>query len=163
MEDCLFCKIADRKIPASVIYEDGKAVAFLDITPHAEGHTLVIPKHHVGALVDLPGSEIEPLFKAVKSVAELLIDRLHAEGLTIGINQGAVSGQVVGHLHIHILPRFGGDGGGSIQSVVHSPSSNSLKDVQKKILSAANPPRSPRAKDGGSPGVAGRNKSAERS
>jgi histidine triad (HIT) family protein len=134
MEDCLFCKIADKKIPASVIYEDDNAIAFLDIAPRAEGHALVIPKRHSATLTDLPESEVGPLFRAVKSVAELLMNRLGADGLTIGINHGAASGQVVGHLHINILPRFEGDGGGAIQSVVHNPPANSLEDVRKKII-----------------------------
>lgn len=142
MENCLFCKIVKKEIPALSIYEDERAMAFLDVDPRTEGHTLVIPKYHAGTLIDLPESEVESLFKAVKSAAKLITSGLRAEGLTIGINQGAVSGQVVDHLHVHIMPRFGGDGGGAIQSVVHSPSASSLEDVRKKILSdSAGDPR----------------------
>ena len=135
MDDCLFCKIAAQKIPALTVYEDKKVMAFLDIAPRAEGHTVVIPKCHAATMVDLPESEIGPLFSVVKSVSELLLKSLKADGFTIGINHGAVSGQVVGHLHIHILPRFAGDGGSAIQSVVHNPPASSLEDVRKKILS----------------------------
>ncbi len=134
MDDCLFCKIAAKKIPALTIYENEGVMAFLDIAPCAEGHTVVIPKHHSATLVDLPESEVEPLFLAVKSVSELLLKNLNAEGLTIGINHGAVSGQVVGHLHVHVLPRFGNDGGSAVQSVVHKLPVDSLENVRNKIL-----------------------------
>jgi histidine triad (HIT) family protein len=132
--NCLFCKIIDGKIPAMVVYENDDVLAFLDIEPRAPGHTLIIPKHHSSNIVDLPESLVAPLFSAVKAVANLLISRLGAEGLTIGINQGQASGQVVDHLHIHLLPRFSGDGGGSVQSVVSSRQAVSLEEVQKKIL-----------------------------
>ncbi len=134
MEDCIFCKIAVKKNPAFVVYEDEETMAFLDVTPRAEGHTMVIPKQHYATLVDLPESEVKALFLAVKSVSELLLKNLNAEGLTIGINHGAVSGQVVGHLHVHVLPRFSNDGGGMIQSIVHQPPTSSLGDTLKKIL-----------------------------
>ena len=134
MDDCLFCKIIAKKIPALTIYENENVMAFLDIAPRAKGHTVVIPKHHSATLVDLPEEEIGPLFSAVRSVSELLLKSLNAEGLTIGINHGAASGQVVGHLHVHILPRFGGDGGDAVQSVVNRPPADSLEEVRKKIL-----------------------------
>jgi histidine triad (HIT) family protein len=132
--NCLFCKIIDGKIPAMVVYENDDVLAFLDIEPRALGHTLIIPKHHSSNIVDLPELLVAPLFSAVKAVANLLISRLGAEGLTIGINQGQASGQVVDHLHVHLLPRFSGDGGGSVQSVVSSRQAVSLEEVQKKIL-----------------------------
>jgi histidine triad (HIT) family protein len=134
MDDCLFCKIINKEIPALVIYEDASALAFLDIAPRVEGHAVIIPKHHAATLVDLPESEVRPLFSAVRSVAGILSKSLQAEGLTIGVNQGAVSGQVVPHLHVHVMPRFGNDGGGSVQSVVHNPPKDSLEDVRIKIL-----------------------------
>jgi histidine triad (HIT) family protein len=132
--NCLFCKIVEKKIPALIVYENDDVLAFLDIEPRAPGHTLIIPKYHSSTIVDLPESLVAPLFSAVKSVANLLVSRLGAEGLTIGINQGRASGQVVDHLHVHLLPRFSGDGGGSIQSVVSSRQAISLEEVQKKIL-----------------------------
>ena len=135
---CLFCKITSKKIPALIVYENDSVLAFLDIEPKALGHTLIIPKHHSSNIVDLPESSVAPLFSAVKAVANLLISRLGAEGLTIGINQGRASGQVVDHLHVHLLPRFDGDGGGAVQSVVSSRSTVSLEEVQKKILGKQN-------------------------
>ena len=132
--NCLFCKIVEKKIPAEIIYEDENAVAFLDIEPHAPGHTLIIPKHHAELLENLPDEKVGPLFSAVKCVAKMITRCLEADGATIGINQGAAAGKVVGHFHIHILPRFQGDGGGAIQSVARNIPKESLKETRDKIL-----------------------------
>ena len=132
--NCIFCKIVDKKIPAEIIYKNEDVVAFLDVEPHAPGHTLVIPKHHAELLENLPDEKVGPLFFAVKRVLQMVVKGLEADGATVGINQSAAAGQVVGHLHIHILPRFKGDGGGAIQSVVHNKPKESLKEVKEKIL-----------------------------
>lgn len=133
MAECIFCKIGDHSIPAEVLYEDRNTLAFLDINPHSPGHTMIIPKTHASNIIELTENEIPPLFLAVKKMAEVLIKALDAQGLTIGINQGRVSGQTIDHLHIHILPRFTGDGGGSIHSVVYNPPKESLKEIAQKI------------------------------
>lgn len=133
MTDCLFCKIVKRDIAAEIIFENSNALAFLDIMPRAPGHTLVIPKVHARNILELSDAEVGPLFTAVQKVAERLIQVLKADGLTIGINQGEASGQVVDHLHIHLLPRFKGDRGGSIQSVVQNVPKESLKDIAAKL------------------------------
>ena len=134
MPDCLFCKIAAKQISAHIIYEDDHAIAFLDITPRTTGHTLVIPKVHAPGLVELSDAEVGPLFLAVKTVADLLSRKLGADGATIGANQGRASGQEVDHLHVHIMPRWQGDGGGSIQSVVSAKPKESVEEVKKRIL-----------------------------
>ena len=131
--DCLFCKIRDKKVPAIVVYENEKALAFLDVMPRSPGHALVVPKVHAATIVDLQESEIQPLFSAVKEVVGLLAKVFASDGVTIGINQGEASGQVVGHLHVHILPRFEGDGGGSVQSVVNNPPKEPLEAIAEKI------------------------------
>ena len=135
MNDCLFCKIAAKKIPANIMYEDAHAVAFLDITPRAPGHTLVVSKYHAPKLVDLPDEEIAPLFVAVKKVAAILSQKLAVDGMTIGINQGKVSidEEVVDHLHVHLMPRWHGDGGGAVQSIVNNPPKEIAEDILKKI------------------------------
>jgi histidine triad (HIT) family protein len=134
MADCLFCKIAAKGIPAQVIYEDDRTLAFLDVKPRSAGHAMVIPKYHAPTLTALPDDEVAPLFSAVKKVAELLTEKLAPDGITIGINQGRASGQEVDHLHVHLMPRWHGDGGGPIQSVVHNPPKESLEEIQKKIV-----------------------------
>lgn len=131
--DCLFCKIAKKEIPAEIIYEDGHALAFLDIDPRAPGHTMIVSRHHGATILDLPESEIGPVFSAVKKVVDLLKNQLGPDGFTIGINQGLVSGQTVEHLHIHILPRFLGDKGGSIHTTVNNPPKEPLKEIAAKL------------------------------
>lgn len=132
--DCLFCKIANKEIEALTVYEDASAVAFLDIYPHAPGHTVVIPKLHRETVTDLTEEEIGPLFRAVQNVTALLFNAFHPDGFTIGINQGEVAGQAVPHLHVHVMPRFEHDGGGSVHSIVNAPSRESLAELRQKIV-----------------------------
>lgn len=134
IDSCLFCKIAAKKIPAGVVYEDAHAIAFLDIMPRTTGHVMVIPKYHAATLAGLPDEEVGPLFVAVKTVAAILSRKLNADGMTIGINQGRVSGQEVEHLHVHLMPRWQGDGGGSVQSVVNNPPKEDAEEILKKIV-----------------------------
>lgn len=104
MNDCLFCRIIAGEIPSRQVYADEHAVAFLDVEPWQEGHTLVIPRRHVEhALVD--AQVLAELAPAVREVSELLRDRLGATGFNVLTNIGADSGQAVFHAHIHVLPR----------------------------------------------------------
>jgi len=135
-ETCLFCKIVDKKIPAHVVYEDDHALAFLDVTPRSPGHTLVIPKYHAANMIDLPGEEVGPLFAAVKRADEMIVKGLAPDGVTIGMNQGEASGQEVGHLHVHLMPRFAGDHGSAIQGVVKNPPKESIETIKEKITGA---------------------------
>lgn len=134
MTDCLFCKIAKKEIPADIVYEDEKVVAFLDIHPLAPGHAVIIPKVHAENILDLDSQMIAPVFESVKTLTGVLNKALNPQGFTIGINHGKVSGQAVNHLHVHIIPRFSGDGGKSLHSVVNNPPKNSLKEIKEKIL-----------------------------
>jgi histidine triad (HIT) family protein len=103
---------------------------------------MVIPKYHAPTLTALPDDEVAQLFLAVKKTAELLMAALHPDGITIGINQGRASGQEVDHLHVHLMPRWHGDGGGAVQSLVHPSTASgradapqkSLEEIAKKIL-----------------------------
>jgi len=131
--DCLFCKIIKKEIPAEIIYEDDRSLAILDINPRAPGHAMVMPKIHSQTILDLPENKLGLLFEAVKKVAGLIQKGLKPEGFTIGINQGRISGQVIDHLHVHVIPRFEGDGGASVHSVVNNPPKESLKDIADKI------------------------------
>lgn len=131
--DCLFCKIIKKEIPAEIVYENDKVLAILDINPRAPGHTMILPKFHSLTILDLPKTEIGPVFEAVAKVTRLLQKSLKPEGFTIGINHGKISGQVIDHLHIHIIPRFKEDGGSSVHSVVNNPPKESLKEIKSKI------------------------------
>ncbi|PIZ44790.1 HIT family protein [Candidatus Wolfebacteria bacterium CG_4_10_14_0_2_um_filter_39_18] len=133
MMDCLFCKIANKEIPAQIIYESADATAVLDVNPRAPGHTIILPKVHAENILKLPDDKIEGVFKAVKETTDLLNKKLKPDGFTIGINHGRVSGQIVEHLHIHVIPRWAGDGGGSIHSVVDNQLKESLEEIVKLI------------------------------
>jgi histidine triad (HIT) family protein len=130
---CLFCKIASKEIPAKIFYEDEQVVAFLDIAPRSLGHAVAILKKHAPTLLELADSDLAALFAAVKKVDGLLAMKLQPDGMTIGVNQGKASGQEVDHLHVHLIPRWHNDGGGSIQSVVSNSTSESLEEIAKKL------------------------------
>jgi histidine triad (HIT) family protein len=119
MADCLFCRIISGELKAHTIYEDPHAFAFLDIHPSSRGHALVIPRAHAETLSQLDDREIGPLFAAVKAVTALLEAALKPAGMNIGVNHGWAAGQRVGHLHVHLIPRYAGDGGSGMQSIVH--------------------------------------------
>ena len=126
---CIFCRIGKREIPSDIVYEDKETLAFLDIKPHAKGHTVVIPKTHAETLFDLPEGKINAFFLGVKSTMERIQNVLQPDGFNVGWNQNAAAGQVVPHLHVHIFPRYRGDGGGSMHSIITSPGMGSVADV----------------------------------
>ena len=135
--DCLYCKLVSREmIPAEILAEDTHSLTFLDIHPQAPGHTLVIPKVHAPSLAELPKAEVGPLFETVQNLAGQIVRALKSDGLTIGVNQGPASGQTIPHLHIHLFPRFVGDCGKSVHSVVNNPPREDLKSIAEKIRQA---------------------------
>lgn len=136
MENCLFCNIIAKKISAEIIYEDDFTISFLDINPITPGHTLVIPKIHAENIIDLPENETKELFIAVKRITALLDKSLTANGFTIGINHGKASGQAIDHIHIHIIPRYNGDGGRSMHSIASFTSDQSLSTLKNIILTS---------------------------
>ncbi|MDN5725641.1 MAG: HIT domain-containing protein [Propionibacteriales bacterium] len=104
-DPCLFCKIVAGDIPSRTVYTDAHAVAFLDIAPFHRGHTLVVPRRHVADVLAEPPAlaEIAP---AIEHTSKLLVDRLGADGLNVFSSAGAVAGQDVFHLHVHLVPRY---------------------------------------------------------
>jgi histidine triad (HIT) family protein len=110
MTDCVFCQIVAGRLPANVVHDDGIVLAFLDIHPFTPGHTLVIPKHHAPYLADLDTENEERLFAVTKRVAAALHHAaLRCEGVNLFLSDGAVAGQEIFHLHMHVFPRFTGD------------------------------------------------------
>ncbi len=136
MKDCLFCKIAAKEMPAEVIYEDDKTLAFLDVNPSASGHTVVIPTEHYRNIQELPVEFVEAVFTTVKTVASMLEKAMGGGHFTIGFNNGRLSGQEIDHIHIHLIPRCRDDGGDSIQSVVRALPGENLEEMKNKILKA---------------------------
>lgn len=139
MADCLFCKIANKEIFSYIVYENEKVLCFLDILPLARGHLLVIPKNHAENILHLKEEDLTAVFKAAKTMTKKLFKALKPDGFTIGINHGKISGQTIDHFHLHIIPRFKGDGGGSIRSVIKSSLAKNflteeLESVRVKII-----------------------------
>jgi histidine triad (HIT) family protein len=113
MDDCVFCKIADGVVSASVVYSDEKVVAFLDIQPVNLGHVLVIPRAHAKALSELDPEVGGQMFKAAMIVAGCIRrSSVKCEGVNLFLADGEAAFQEVFHVHLHVIPRFRGDGFG---------------------------------------------------
>ncbi|MEA1924597.1 MAG: HIT family protein [Candidatus Altiarchaeota archaeon] len=133
MGDCLFCKIVEGDIPSEKIHETRHALAFLDINPISRGHTVVVLKKHKKNLIQLNQEELKRLFSAVKQATKKIQKGLDPDGFNIGLNQGQVAGQAIAHLHVHIIPRYLGDGGGSMHSIIRSPPREGVEETARKI------------------------------
>jgi histidine triad (HIT) family protein len=97
-------------MPAQVVYEDDEVIAFLDIGPVNLGHTLVVPKEHCKNLLEASEEVLTKVMSVAQKIGLALIQALDAEGFNLGVNNGRAAGQKVDHLHLHIIPRFSGDG-----------------------------------------------------
>ena len=117
-DSTIFEQIIDGEIPAEIVHETDEAIAFLDANPLAPGHTLVVPKEPYGRLRETPAELSTAVFDLVRTMAPAIEDAVDADATTIGINDGPAAGQEVPHLHVHIVPRFEGDGGGPIHAVM---------------------------------------------
>ena len=132
--NCIFCKIANGEIPSRTICENEKFRVILDNGPATEGHALVLPKEHFADLFEIPEDWASEAMKTAKIAAELLKEKLGADGLNIVQNNGETAGQTVRHFHIHIIPRYKGDGQNILWRPGH-PSDAELDRICKKILS----------------------------
>lgn len=106
---CEFCRIASGLAPASIVYENRNLMAFMDLHPANVGHVLVIPREHLATIYEAPEDILAQLFMLVKRVAVALRREVRADGISILQFNEAAAGQSVGHLHVHIIPRFKGD------------------------------------------------------
>ena len=104
MTDCLFCKIANREIPASIVYEDERVLAFNDINPQAPTHVLVIPKRHIASLNEISVEDDQLVGELVRRAAAIAKERgLAAGGFRTVFNTNRDAGQTVFHVHLHLL------------------------------------------------------------
>ena len=108
--DCIFCKIVAGEVPASIVYRTDTLMAFLDVGPLADGHLLVIPRDHYQSLVDMPPEACAALALELPKLGCALLEVTGAEGFNLLQNNGGVAGQVVHHVHFHLIPRKAGDG-----------------------------------------------------
>jgi len=111
MEDCVFCRIIKGIAPASIIYADGKVAAIMDIQPVNPGHVLIIPKAHAAQLSKLDEETGAHMFKIAMRIAKALRhSSIKCEGIDLFLADGEAAFQEVFHVHLHVIPRFRGDG-----------------------------------------------------
>jgi histidine triad (HIT) family protein len=132
--NCIFCKIVDGSLPSFKVYEDETTLAFLTIEPVTTGHTLVIPKEHVPNIFEATPGTWSEAQETVRKVAHAVERGMQADGVNINMNNREHAGQVVDHFHIHVIPRYAGDG------ITHWPQRDLAEgegaEVSAKIASA---------------------------
>ena len=135
MDNCIFCKIVRGEIPAAKVYEDENTIAFLDIAPASPrgGHTLVLPKKHYELVTEVPEKELNALINTTKKIAAVLLKM--SEGLNIIQNNKRSAGQVVPHVHFHLIPRFQNDGILVEKWMPHKYAENEMSKVAEQIKS----------------------------
>jgi histidine triad (HIT) family protein len=135
-ESCVFCKIVSGRIPCRRVHEDDQCLAFLDIAPLAPGHSLLIPKKHVQLLWEAEPAAVAALASVMPRLTGALMKVTGAAGCNVLQSNGRVSGQLVPHVHFHLIPRKEGDGLGFIWSSARSYAEGEAEAIQKKILAA---------------------------
>lgn len=110
MSDCIFCGIAAGTMPAEIVYSDERTVAFLDIFPACAGHALVIPRTHADDVHRVDPADLAAVARTAQLMAGRVAGALASDGVTIMQSNGAAAGQTVFHYHVHVIPRFEGDG-----------------------------------------------------
>lgn len=110
MKDCVFCKIAKGEIPSEKVFENGNFIVIKDVHPRTRGHSLVIPKKHYRTLLDMPCSLYGEFLEVTKESAFKLLKQEKAEGFNLVMNNFKPAGQIVEHVHLHIIPRTNEDG-----------------------------------------------------
>lgn len=120
MDNCLFCKIGKSDIPSKIIYEDETVLAFLDINPNTNGHTLIIPKKHIKDIDDIDENTYLHIFKIAKQIKKKLIEKLNCDGIQLIQNNGDC--QEIKHYHLHLIPFY------------HKNKKLSVDEVHKKIM-----------------------------
>ena len=113
MSDCIFCRILAGELPASFVYRDDRCAAFMDIQPVNPGHLLVVPVRHASFLADMDGAAAAELMRIGHAAAAALrASEIRCEGVNLFLADGAAAMQEVFHVHLHVFPRFRGDGFG---------------------------------------------------
>ena len=109
-DNCIFCKIAEGSLSASILYEDTRLMAIMDAFPATKGHVLIIPKAHATDIFDLPEETASAILPLAQQIARKIKEELQPAGINILQNNGKAAGQVVGHYHLHVIPRYEDDG-----------------------------------------------------
>lgn len=109
-DNCIFCKIVNGDIPSKMLYEDGEFKVILDLGPATKGHALILPKNHYRNLYELPEDMASKVMLLAKKMASQMTDKLECDGFNLVQNNGEAAGQTVFHFHLHLIPRYNGDG-----------------------------------------------------
>lgn len=107
--DCLFCKIVAGDIPATIVAQDERTIAFMDINPATRGHVLVIPRAHARDVHEIATEDLQAVAAAAKLLAGRQLERLGADGVNLVNSNGSAAWQTVFHFHVHVIPRYCGD------------------------------------------------------
>ena len=108
-DNCIFCDISSGRLPSEKLYEDASVMAFLDINPIADGHILVVPREHISFFHELDSDLSCAITELISKVAKALLSELNCDGYNVLCNNGIVAGQIVSHLHFHVIPRYSTD------------------------------------------------------
>ena len=132
--DCIFCKIISGEIPAKILKESSNSISFLDASPLAEGHTLVIPKKHHQKIQDMSAEENNDLFSLVYQMVSK-VDKITGATL-VAVHNGEQAGQEIPHVHVHLVPRSKDDSAGAIHSMFnHTVESSESEEIYNKLKS----------------------------
>ena len=113
MGSCVFCRIIAGTLPASLVFQDAEVIAFMDIQPVTEGHTLLIPVAHAPNIADVDGATTGHLFDVARRITKALYQALGCDGINWFVADGEAAGQEVSHMHLHLIPRYRNDGSAS--------------------------------------------------
>lgn len=134
MKNCIFCKIVNGEIPAKKVYEDDYTIAFLDINPISNGHTLVIPKKHYLNFQDSDENVVASVAITTKKVAEKLLNNCNSiQGFNYLSNSGNIAGQIIEHFHMHVIPKYSKENGFNI-NFIKDEDSFKINDFIDKII-----------------------------
>ena len=133
MGNCIFCKIIQGEIPATKVYEDEKVLAFMDINPLNDGHTLVVPKRHAETIFEIDPQDLIATMKVAQRLAIAIKKALNSDGMIVVQLNNKAAGQMVPHLHIHLIPRWENDGLQIGKWEIKSGDMEKIKDIAEKI------------------------------
>lgn len=133
--DCIFCKIVNGDIPAKIIAETNKSLAFMDAFPLTKGHSLVVTKNHYEKIQDIPPEENAELFETVRRVISK-IDKF-TNATLMAVHNGKESGQEIPHVHVHLIPRYADDSAGPVHSMfkpMPTLTEQEIENLHKKLV-----------------------------
>ncbi len=128
---CIFCDIVSGTEKSSIVFEDDESIAFLDRYPIDVGHCLVVPKKHYERITDMESADVGSLFSKVPKLASAILQETQASAFSLGQNNGRAAKQIIGHVHVHIIPRY--EDRGSVWTKRSIPNVEDLDKLAKKI------------------------------